>query len=106
MVVKDRALYARVSDPLVTAPPSAVVRFFVGKKENVVKSAIEPTARPRYRDQSSAPHPRSRAADGDPRPCVVHRGQRVSGVVNGHDCLGIQGDQCLGVTDVDVSGIR
>ena len=47
---KDRALYARVSDPLVTAPPSAVVRFFVGKKENVVKSAIEPTARPRYRD--------------------------------------------------------
>ena len=29
----------------------------------------------------------------------------MSGVVNGHDCLGIRGDQCLGVTDVDVSGI-
>ena len=31
-----------------TAPPSPVVIFFVGKNENVVMSAIEPTLRPRY----------------------------------------------------------
>ena len=44
-----RKVAARVSTSAVgatTAPPSAVVRFFVGKKENVVTSASDPTGRP------------------------------------------------------------
>ena len=44
-----RNVAARVSTSgsrATTAPPSAVVRFFVGKKENVVTSASDPTGMP------------------------------------------------------------
>jgi len=46
MFLKVRARSSRSARVEATAPPSAVVRFFGGKNENVVRSASVPTGRP------------------------------------------------------------